>query len=517
MADAMTGQNVRTFWEWAARAFAEREYLVFVDAAGREERYNYRAFNGLVNQCANMFASMGIEKGDIVCVHLCSSVDFMVCLFGAAKIGAIMVPVNEQSVRDEACYVLESCRPRLVVTELPFYDLYRGIRAQYPDLVPLLSLARCDAVREGARNLREDIAAQPSELVADVALSSDDVCEVMYTSGTTSAPKGVEFTHANMLYAAYYTQWQVGLRGADRLLTTMPACHSNFQLAAMMPVIAAGATLVLVEKYSAHRFWDQVRRYRATVFQAVSMIVRTLLLQPPSERDRVNDVREVMYFLPLDTASKEEFESRFGVQIMNSYGSTESLTWVITDYPTGERRWPSVGRVGLGYQVRIADENDSELPAGQVGEIQIKGERGRTIMRGYFRDEAATAAAFTEDGWFKTGDKAYCDADGFFYFADRKSNMIKRAGENISATEIENVLVSCEGVAEAAVVGRDDPIRDQMVVAYVVPKAGSGLSAADVLAFCHAHLAAFKVPSEVHMRAELPHTVSMKVEKKLLK
>jgi crotonobetaine/carnitine-CoA ligase len=247
------------------------------------------------------------------------------------------------------------------------------------------------------------------------------------------------------------------------------------------------------------------------------MIVRTLLLQPPAESDRDNEVREVMYFLPLDTESKEAFEARFGVRIMNSYGSTESLTWVLTDFPTGERRWPSVGRVGLGYQVRIVGEDDRALPAGQVGEIQIKGERGRTIMRGYFRDEAATAAAFTEDGWFKTGDKAFCDADGFFYFADRKSNMIKRAGENISATEIENVLISCEGVAEAAVVGRDDPIRDQMVVAYVVPKAGSELSAADVLAFCRAHLAAFKVPSEVHMRAELPHTVSMKVEKKLLK
>jgi crotonobetaine/carnitine-CoA ligase len=517
MADAMTGQNVRTFWDGAAQSFAEREFLVFVDPTGREARYTYRAFNGLINQCANMFAAMGVAKGDIVCVHLCSSVDFMVCLFGIAKIGAIMVPVNEQSVHDEALYVLDKCRPRVVVTEPSFFDLYRGIQSENPELVPQLLLARCDASDGGARNLRDDIALQPDELATVVPLSSDDVCEVMYTSGTTSAPKGVEFTHANMLYAAYYTQWQVSLRGDDRLLTTMPACHSNFQLAAMMPVIAAGATLVLVEKYSAHRFWGQVRRYHATVFQAVSMIVRTLLLQPPSERDRDNDVREVMYFLPLDTESKDEFESRFNVRLLNSYGSTESLTWVLTDYPTGERRWPSVGRVGLGYEVRIADENDLPLPPGEVGEVQIRGVRGRTIMKGYFRDEAATNAAFTEDGWFKSGDKAYCDADGFFYFADRKSNMIKRAGENISATEIENVLLTDDRIAEAAVVGRDDPIRDQMVVAYVVPARGAALAEDDVLAFCRAHLAAFKVPSEVHIRTELPHTVSMKVEKKRLR
>lgn len=517
VADGMDGLSLRSMWENAVSAHSDKEYLVFCSADGTESRYTYERFDCLANQTANFFWKLGVRKGQTVAVHLCSSVDFMLCLFGLAKIGGVMVPVNEQNLKAESAYILGRCMPAAVVCEPRFLELYEQIRAEDPRLVKELVVARSNEGRSGAVNFAEGVLRQSERLQASVELSSFDTVEVMFTSGTTSRPKGVEFTHANFVYAGWYAQWQTALRSDDVLFTTMPACHSNFQLAAMMPVIAAGASLVLVEKYSASRFWDQVRRFEGTIIQCVSMMVRTLLLQPERANDRDNDVREVLYFLPLDTESKERFEERFNVRIMNSYGSTESLNWVITDYPTGPRKWPSVGRAGLGYEARIVDENGCELPRGEVGDIEVKGVPGRTIMKGYFNDPKATAATIGAEGWMSTGDKGWCDDEGFFYFVDRVANMIKRSGENISAAEVEEVLESCELIAEAAVVGEDDPIRDQLVKAFVVPTAGARITVEDVLAYCRANLAAFKVPSIVEIRSELPHTCSMKVEKKLLR
>ena len=513
----MDGLSLRSMWENTVSAHSDKEYLVFCSADGTESRYTYERFDRLANQTANFFWKLGVRKGQTVAVHLCSSVDFMLCLFGLAKIGGVMVPVNEQNLKAESAYILGRCMPAAVVCETRFLELYEQIRAEDPRLVKELVVARSNEGRSGAVNFAEGVLRQSERLQASVELSSFDTVEVMFTSGTTSRPKGVEFTHANFVYAGWYAQWQTALRSDDVLFTTMPACHSNFQLAAMMPAIAAGASLVLVEKYSASRFWDQVRRFEGTIIQCVSMMVRTLLLQPERANDRDNDVREVLYFLPLDTESKERFEERFNVRIMNSYGSTESLNWAITDYPTGPRKWPSVGRAGLGYEARIVDENGCELPRGEVGDIEVKGVPGRTIMKGYFNDPEATAATIGAGGWMSTGDKGWCDDEGFFYFVDRAANMIKRSGENISAAEVEEVLESCELIAEAAVVGEDDPIRDQLVKAFVVPAAGARITVEDVLAYCRANLAAFKVPSIVEIRSELPHTCSMKVEKKLLR
>lgn len=508
--------TVRDLWDERARTFADKDFLVFRDIDGGETRFTYAQYNRHINRVANLFLQLGVGKGDAVAVHLCNSAEFMACLFGLAKIGGIMVPINEQNLVRESELVLERIQPRAVITEPKFLPMYEQIRSENPELVECILMARTDEHIEGTLNFREEVLKCDPVLLEVRDILDTDTVQVMFTSGTTSAPKGVEFTHANLVFAGQYTQWQVTLRESDVFLTTMPACHSNFQLAAMMPVVWAGATMVMVEKYSARRFMAQVREYRATVIQAVSMMLRTLMLQPEQPDDADNSIREVMYFLPISTAEKEAFEQRFGVRIMNSYGSTESVCWVITDYPSGKRKFPSIGRVGLGYQVKIVDDRGYEQPAGVVGEILVKGEPGRSIMKGYYRDEMNTRRTIDNNGWMHTGDKAYMDEEGFFFFVDRKQNMIKRAGENISSTEIEEVLMRDERISEVAVIGVPDPIRDQAVKAFVVPSEGVELGEQDVLDYCREHLAAFKVPSFVEIRKSLPHTTSMKVEKKLL-
>lgn len=537
MADIVGNETLRDLWQSVVERKGRRHFLTFQNRVGDVFEYTYAAFDEDVNRIANVFLDLGIEKGDHVALHLHSSPEFLMCLFGLAKIGAVAVPINEQYLADEAEYILENSDAICVVVEPLFYETYQELLARGHYFPKGVVVARAGTespksnidfssiytplgtVEEGQQGIYDFwmMRCEQSAILRDSCeLTSDDPVQIIYTSGTTSRPKGVVLTHANMVFSGLYGDWEVSLRGSDRVLTSMPACHSNFQLAALMPVITAGASLIIVEKYSATRFMKQIRHYKATVIQCVAMMLRTLLLQPVDPEEKNHCVREVLYFIPITDAEKEEFEQRFNMRIMNTYGSTESIGWAITDPPVGARNWPSVGRAGLGYKARICDMEDNELPPGEVGEIQIKGERGRSVMLKYYNNPEATENTFSADGWLKTGDQGYQDDNGWFYFVDRKVNMVKRSGENISTTELEEILEQHPAIAEAAVIGVPDPIRDQAIKAFVRFAPGESMTLAEVEQYCKDHMASFKVPTFYEVVEDFPRTCSMKIEKKLL-
>lgn len=537
MADIVGNETLRDLWQSVVERKGRRHFLTFQNRVGDVFEYTYAAFDEDVNRIANVFLDLGIEKGDHVALHLHSSPEFLMCLFGLAKIGAVAVPINEQYLADEAEYILENSDAICVVVEPLFYETYQELLARGHYFPKGVVVARAGTespksniafssiytplgtVEEGQQGIYDFwmMRCEQSAILRDSCeLASDDPVQIIYTSGTTSRPKGVVLTHANMVFSGLYGDWEVSLRGSDRVLTSMPACHSNFQLAALMPVITAGASLIIVEKYSATRFMKQIRHYKATVIQCVAMMLRTLLLQPVDPEEKNHCVREVLYFIPITDAEKEEFEQRFNMRIMNTYGSTESIGWAITDPPVGARNWPSVGRAGLGYKARICDMEDNELPPGEVGEIQIKGERGRSVMLEYYNNPEATENTFSVDGWLKTGDQGYQDDNGWFYFVDRKVNMVKRSGENISTTELEEILEQHPAIAEAAVIGVPDPIRDQAIKAFVRFAPGESMTLAEVEQYCKDHMASFKVPTFYEVVEDFPRTCSMKIEKKLL-
>lgn len=537
MADIVGNETLRDLWQSVVERKGRRHFLTFQNRVGDVFEYTYAAFDEDVNRIANVFLDLGIEKGDHVALHLHSSPEFLMCLFGLAKIGAVAVPINEQYLADEAEYILENSDAICVVVEPLFYETYQELLARGHYFPKGVVVARAGTespksnidfssiytplgtVEEGQQGIYDFwmMRCEQSAILRDSCeLASDDPVQIIYTSGTTSRPKGVVLTHANMVFSGLYGDWEVSLRGSDRVLTSMPACHSNFQLAALMPVITAGASLIIVEKYSATRFMKQIRHYKATVIQCVAMMLRTLLLQPVDPEEKNHCVREVLYFIPITDAEKEEFEQRFNMRIMNTYGSTESIGWAITDPPVGARNWPSVGRAGLGYKARICDMEDNELPPGEVGEIQIKGERGRSVMLEYYNNPEATENTFSVDGWLKTGDQGYQDDNGWFYFVDRKVNMVKRSGENISTTELEEILEQHPAIAEAAVIGVPDPIRDQAIKAFVRFAPGESMTLAEVEQYCKDHMASFKVPTFYEVVEDFQRTCSMKIEKKLL-
>lgn len=537
MADIVGNETIRDLWQSVVERKGRRHFLTFQNRVGDVFEYTYAAFDEDVNRIANVFLDLGIEKGDHVALHLHSSPEFLMCLFGLAKIGAVAVPINEQYLADEAEYILENSDAICVVVEPLFYETYQELLARGHYFPKGVVVARAgtespksnidfSSIYTPLGTVEEDqqgiydfwmMRCEQSAILRDSCeLSSDDPVQIIYTSGTTSRPKGVVLTHANMVFSGLYGDWEVSLRGTDRVLTSMPACHSNFQLAALMPVITAGASLIIVEKYSATRFMKQIRHYKATVIQCVAMMLRTLLLQPVDPEEKNHCVREVLYFIPITDAEKKEFEQRFNMKIMNTYGSTESIGWAITDPPVGARNWPSVGRAGLGYKARICDMNDNELPPGEIGEIQIKGERGRSVMLEYYNNPEATEKTFSADGWLKTGDQGYQDDNGWFYFVDRKVNMVKRSGENISTTELEEILEQHPAIAESAVIGVPDPIRDQAIKAFVRFAPGESMTLAEVEQYCKDHMASFKVPTFYEVVEDFPRTCSMKIEKKLL-
>ncbi|MFR4999938.1 MAG: crotonobetaine/carnitine-CoA ligase [Slackia sp.] len=530
MTSIVGGETLRDLWERLVLERGDRLFLAYQSKEGARRSYTYAEFGRLIDATANYLASLGVEHGSRVAIQLYNCPEHISVAFALAKLGAIAVPINMQHKLEECAFVYEKCGIDTIVAEPDCQSYYLeaaaaaessdcdccGAPRVYPMKHVLVAHAEGATLYEGAIDFDAAMGATSCEPPAPCAIDAHDTAMIIFTSGTTSCPKGVELTHANMLFSGYYGDWQCALTPDDRLLTTMPAFHSNFQTAALMPVLTAGATLIYIEKYSARRYWKQVREYRATAIQLVAMMARTMMMQPVDACECDHAVRSVQYYLAIGEDEKNAFEQRFGVRLQNCYGATESVCWVLTDLPYGRRAWPSVGRVGLGYEVDIVDEAGNAAAAGELGEIVVRGIPGETLMKGYYRDPEATATAMTADGRYRTGDKGYRDEDGWFYFVDRKSNMIKRAGENISASEVEEVLLDHPAVAEAAVIGVDDPVRDQAVKAFIVLDAGAVATTDDITAYCACRLADFKVPTIVEVVDGLPHTSVGKVAKKLL-
>lgn len=509
--------TVAQLWQRQVMERADREFLVYEDVDASEvSRFTYREFDARVNTCANALVVRGVEAGSRVALYLHNCVEFVECTLALAKMGAIAVPVDATSAPCELGRIMGLCEAQMLITCV---NNLGEVLSHLPDSV-------MDIVAVGEAALGDEAGAQCvrlADLMRDASDSFEanpnvgpmDVCEILFTSGTTSAPKGVMITHANVVFSGVFVNWELGMNPEDRYMTSMVAARVNFQLSALAPVLTMGATLIMLSRYSATRFWREAREHRATLVQGMAMIVATLMRQPVDPDERNHQVREIHYFLPLNAKEKEAFEERYGVTLLNNYGSTECLIGAITDPPHGERRWPSIGQAGPGYAVRIADCQGTELPEGQVGEILLHGVPGVSLMAGYWNNPEATAAVLSEDGWYRTCDYAYVE-DGWFYFMDRRVDLIKRSGESVSSAEVECTIESLDGVQEVAVIGVPDGVRGQAVKAFVVAEPGAGLDPQAVIDHCEERLASFKVPSYVEFVEELPRGSYGKVNKQLL-
>lgn len=511
--DKVGERTLRDLLETQVQRHGDAPCLIYEDKAGNVSQYSYRQFNDMVDRAAGGFTVLGIGCGDKVTVHLPNSPEFLFSWFGLAKIGAVMVPSNTANTGDEMLHVINYSDSVALVTQPDFMPMFQAILPQCP-AVKHVVLARSDAPMPGTHLLSQLMA--QGHTAARPPLRSEDEVEMIFTSGTTSRPKGVLLTHANHLSSGERMSKHMALRPEDRNLTALPLFHVNAQSVTVLSALTVGASFVILELYSASKFWEQVRRHKATSTSIVPALLRTIAAQPPQPTDREHHLRAVFFAINVTDQEKADFECRFNVELCNGYGLSEAMT-VCTVAPLyGEKRWPSIGLPCLDREIKIVDEQGNEVPTGELGEIVVKGTVGRTIMKGYYKDPKATAEAI-RDGWLHTGDQGYMDEKGYVYFFDRKKDVIKRGAENVSASEVERVLQDHPGILEAAVIAVPDPIKDEAVKAFVVLRDGVQLSAEEILAYCSGRLAKFKVPSFIEFRTALPKTSIGKIEKKTLR
>lgn len=505
MGDFVGNRTVPQLLRDRADEHPDREFLRVEAADGQEAVFTYGEFADTVSRLAGGLRSLGIAAGDKIAVHLPNSPEMVLSMFAAAHLGAVIVPSNIHNKASEMTHVLAHSDARLLITSPRWADLFSEVLPQVPTIQ--------QTVLTGS-----DFNALASDAPLDESYpaASEAPLEMLFTSGTTATPKGVLLTHANWLWSGERATHMLETDWTDRFVTALPLFHVNAQSTTLLAALTVGARAVFLEEYKATRFWSQLRRHHATRTTLVAMMLRTLLAQPERSSDGDHALRSVVYSINIPTAEKERFEQRFGVRIQNAYGLSEAMTTVAIAPHRGPRRWPSIGRPTVDREVRLIDDLGREVPTGEVGEIVVKGVPGRTLMKGYYKDAEATRDAL-RDGWLHTGDNARFDDNGYLYFVDRKKDVIKRAGENISATEVESVLVGHPEIVAAAVIGVQDAIRDEAVMAFVVRADRSLITEEEVSAYCSDRLARFKVPTIIEFRSALPQTSIGKIEKKALR
>ena len=501
-----------------ARLQPEKEWLVFERDDREVFRWTYAEFLLDVHRAANLLVSLGVGPGDVVNLHLSNHPAYPQIILAASHLGAVVVPTNPVSTADELTYLVEHSESKAIVTEARCLVVVREVATRTG--VGSILLAETGGDQPiGYPSYEVELARQSTAPPLGAGLS-DRVVELLYTSGTTARPKGVMLTNANFIYSAEVFRAGSGLRDDDRHLIALPLFHAGAQCHALWPSLIAGASVVILSRFSASRYPEQAVAYAGTMAAMFGALLRILLNQPERPTDGQHGLRNVTFAQNLTADQYAAWHQRYRVPLQQLWGMTETCSLPVMSPLTGERRLLAMGRPVLGYEVMVVGDDDREVAVGETGQLIVKGTPGRSLMRGYLKNPEATERTLRErpDGtWLYAGDTVRADAEGFLTFVDRGHDLIKRAGENISSTELETAILDCPGVLDVCVIGVPDPVRDEVIVAVVVRKPTSSLTAADVQSFCARRLAAFKVPERVEFVDALPRTSVGKIQKNLVR
>ncbi len=516
-------RTVASTLEHRARVDAEKTFLIFEDDLGELSSWTYASFNQTVNRVAGGLSRLGIRRGERINLHMTNRPEFLFFWFAAAKLGAVMVPTNPLSPPDELAYPLGHSEAVATVTLPHLLDNVLAARRSCPAVRHVIVCGRgTDDTGDGPGHGEPDVIEfgelcsgqtdQPPEIDHDPL---SDV-GILYTSGTTSRPKGVMVTNANYVFLGEQISKNVGLSPDDRWLVTLPLFHGNAQYYSVMTALTVGASLAVMSRFSASRLMRQAAKHRCTVHSSLATPLRMVLAQQPHETDCLSGLRLVIFAQSLTPEQYEEWDRRYGVPLLQIFGMTETMGQPLVNPLNYRRDHSTIGLPAMGYECRVVAENGSDVPAGEAGQLIVRGIPGVTIMRGYLRDPENTERTL-RDGWLWTGDVVKVGEDGYFHFLDRAKELIRRSGENISAGEVEAVLKSHPAVEDAAVIGLPDDMYDESVNAFVVLTEGAIATGDEIMDFCRARLSKFKVPGSIDFRDDFPRTSTGKVRKVELK
>jgi oxalate---CoA ligase len=464
----------------------------------------YARFMDEVNAACMGLQKAGVRPGDAVGIVIPNGVEVLVAFFGALQAGAAAMPINPDLTAEEIDFALEDSQASLVITTAAAAERIAECRS-LPDRRAVLRFEpRSGTTVEGPAG----------GAMGSVDLRPDMDALLLYTSGTTSRPKGVPLTHDNLLASAQNVAASYALRPAETTLCVMPLFHVHGLVASVFATMAAGGSVVVPQKFSASGFWPLVRQHNVAWYTAVPTI-HTILLNTADDylKGPVPPLRFVRSCSSaLAPVTQEAFEHRFQTPVLQAYGMTEAAHQMATNpLPPGQRKENSVG-LPTGLEVTILDDKGNELPRGATGEVSI---RGRNVARGYLRNPEATAAAFT-NGWFRTGDSGAIDDDGYIFLHGRIKELINRGGEKISPLEVDEVLLRHPLVREAVTIGVPHDIYGEEVEAIVALHPGHTADANALISYCQEHLAQFKVPKAIRFVDTVPRSATGKIQRRRL-
>jgi carnitine-CoA ligase len=503
------GQDLNT--ALAARVVdrSDHPFIIWSPVEGADQVYSYGGFAAIADSFAAALSERNVKAGDHVLVMLDNCPELLVALFACGRLGAIAVTINARSVADEVSYFAEHSRSVIGLTQP---SLAPVVRDACPTL-PLVVIGHDSGVAAtlplGTESF--DQLVRGGGTIESVAPNPARDLSVQYTSGTTARPKGVVWTHANALWGASTSARHTGLRADDVYLVHLPLFHTNALSYSALGTFWAGGTIVLVPKFSASRFWPVSLQHQCTVTSMIPFCVRALASQPIPLDHKYRTWGSPLCDPPSDAV--------FGVKSVGWWGMTETVAHGIVGDHDQRNASLSCGRPAIGYDLKILDGDGVDVHAGDTGALRIKGIRGISLFSRYLNDEEATLTSFDEDGFFKTGDRVKLLPDGHIQFSDRDKDMLKVAGENVAASEVERVVLGVPGVLEAAVVGRPDTRLFEVPVVFVIasPNSDTERLSTEILAECKVRLADFKVPRDVIFVDEFPRATLNKVAKSALR
>lgn len=485
------------YGEYTALAFEGRQYT------------NVDQHRGAA-RLAHALRRLGVAPGDRVMVMLPNCPEVMESYGAILRCGGVIVPVIFLLGDREVAHILADSEAKVVITST---DMLWKVEGQIGVLPSLHHVLLVDGGGDGrTRSLAEESAGERDTFIA-VDRRADDLAVILYTSGTTGVPKGVALSHRNLESNARAAASLHELRREDWAVGVLPLSHS-YGLTVMNAGHILGTRAALLRWFHPEAVLQTIQDFKAVSMSAVPTMLVYLLNYPEAERFDTSSMRVWgSGAAPLPVEIVEPFERKFGGKILEGYGLTEASPVVAAHRLSGPRKLGSVGRPIPGVEVAIQDDGDHPLPAGETGEVCVK---GPNVMVGYYRDPGETARA-VRDGWLHTGDMGRLDGDGFLFIVERKKDLIIRGGFNIYPREVEEVLYAHPKVAEAAVVGMKDPRMGEDVLAFVVLKDGQRASAEEIGTFCESRLARFKCPKQIRFVDSLPKSPIGKILRKELR
>lgn len=499
-------KNIGQILPAAARSYGDKTALVF-----QNERFSFNTLDVLSNRLANALVELGIGPGDRVSLYSNNAWQWIVSYYAVAKMGGVINPINVMLTPQEVRFVVQDCGSKAIILSTDKAEAIHGAVSDVDNLAHVISY---DKVNETILDL-PTLMENSSDQARIYNSAQEDISTICYTSGTTGHPKGAALSHRAVLINTLMTANMHVKTAHDCTVTALPSAHVYGNVV-MNGMVALGGKLVLLPRFDEIETLQAIQEHRATMFEGVPTMYLLLLNHPDLDDYELSSLtRCTVGGQTMSVDKMREVETRFGCPLIELWGMTE-IAGLGTTFPCyGKPKHGSIGVPLPHVEGKIADFDDplKTMPVGEPGELMI---RGPIVMEKYWGNETATLETIEPDGWLHTGDVGYMDEEGCIFIVDRRKDMILTAGYNVYPAEIERVLLKHPAVAMAAVGKVPDELKGELAHAFIVLKTDAAADKTEIIDFCRQHLAAYKVPRDVHFTDALPTTSTGKIMRREL-